>query len=262
MTTDALLSSVRHALGVLYGPGVASKNDRRLAEAELLVLRKADAISAMGVCVQLLKADNVPSAMFAAQTITHLCRYGDADASWPELVRSPRWIDSVLELLRSAADQGHPKAVITSLGLGVCALFARKRGWGGNATWGGFSLVSCVLHGLGAVESDATPRRAYAAVLLFSLLPEELESDQLALVEPQVEECKAELAALAAPSLVTEVLLPALGAPATAPVALGCLASWVKGEIIPWATLSTAMDAAIAVIAASLSMRDGAGTAG
>ena len=117
-----LLAAVRSALDVLYGAGapLASRATRRAAERSLLSLRRADARSAMGVCVVLLQGTDAAAATFAAQTVAHLCRFQEPGTNWPS---------SLLDLLRAAVEGRAGKPVLTQLSLAICALTARKRAW-------------------------------------------------------------------------------------------------------------------------------------
>ena len=118
----ALLASLRGALDVLYGDAAAasppSRHTRRAAERELLALRRDDPTVAMHACVELLNSANAGFALFAAQTVAHLCRF-----KTPE----PTWAAALLGLIFSALDKAKP--VLTQLSLAICALIARRHAW-------------------------------------------------------------------------------------------------------------------------------------
>ena len=231
-----MLAETRAALDVLYGPEAvrAERATRRQAEKTLLQLRRADAAQALDVCVALLATPNDPSAVFAAQTVAFLCRNKDPTASWA---------DAVLGLLRSAVDAGHAKAVQTALSLAVCALVARLKAWPAA------TLVASVLAGLGASDGASAPH-ALAALALLTLLPEELENEQLAISEWILDECRGDLSSAASAPLVA-FAGPLLATPHAA-AALRCLGAWTRASLVPWPSLALAMPAALDATRAAL----------
>ena len=237
---DALLSETTHALGILYGPSAASASrpERRRAEKALLALRKANPNAAMHVATTLLSSPDPAYALAMSQTIAHLCR-----SSMPEST----WADALLHVLQAAADGGRARPVLTGLSLAICALIARKHAWPAP------ELVGAVCRGLGA-HPQASSTRIAAALLLLSLLPEELESERLALDEIHVEELRAELVG-AAGTIVELCAIPLQQGSAHAPLvpaSLTCLAAWVRAGLLPWPVLSPAMQPALDVTAAAL----------
>ena len=233
-----MLTDIRAALEVLFGPNDAQvpRATRRSAEKTLLQLRKADAAEALNVCVNLLAEPGSHSALFAAQTVAFLCRNREPAAGWA---------DAVLGLLRSAVDAGHVKAVHTQLSIAACALVARLKAWPAA------TLIPSVLSGVGAIAGVALPAPHTRAVLdLFTLLPEELENEQLAVPEWVLDECRGDLMSSAAASLVGFAAPLLTTEHATA--ALRCLAVWTKGGLLPWEALAPALPAALEATTAAL----------
>ena len=233
-----MLTDIRAALEVLFGPNDAQvpRATRRSAEKTLLQLRRADAAEALNVCVNLLAEPGSYSALFAAQTVAFLCRNREPAAGWA---------DAVLGLLRSAVDAGHVKAVHTQLSLAACALVARLKAWPAA------TLIPSVLSGMGAIAGVALPAPHTRAVLdLFTLLPEELENEQLAVPEWVLDECRGDLMSSAAASLVGFAAPLLTTEHATA--ALRCLAVWTKGGLLPWEALAPTLPAALDATTAAL----------
>ena len=182
-----LLAAVQSALAVQYGGESqhATRAMRRAADRTLLSLRRAEPRSAMQICVHLLEGTDQAAAIFAAQTVAHLCRFVEPETTWAA---------ALLGLLRAAVDARLARSIQTPLSLAVCALIARKRG-----AWAANELVGAICEQLNASTSAAS---LIAALRLLSLLPEEMSSDQLALPEIHLEEFSDELQNGAAPHLV------------------------------------------------------------
>ena len=79
-----LLAAVQSALAVQYGAESqhATRAMRRAADRTLLSLRRAEPRSAMQICVHLLEGTDQAAAIFAAQTVAHLCRFVEPETTW------------------------------------------------------------------------------------------------------------------------------------------------------------------------------------
>ena len=227
----------RAAIGVLYGPEAAAqtRQTRRRAEKTLLGLRGVEANEAMQVCVALLSTPQDPAAVFAAQTVAFLCRTKEP---------GPEWAGSVVSLLRASIETGHARAVTTALSLGVCALVVRLKAWPASA------LIPAVANGIG--DSAGSPTIMAALLNLLRLLPEEMENEQLAASEFQLDECREQLAADAAAEVVTLCVPMIQVGHSLAASALGCLSAWIKSSLLPWAALERAMQPALVVMVEAL----------
>ena len=235
-----LLAAVQSALAVQYGAESqhATRAMRRAADRTLLSLRRAEPRSAMQICVHLLEGTDQAAAIFAAQTVAHLCRFVEPETTWAA---------ALLGLLHAAVDARLARSIQTPLSLAVCALIARKRG-----AWAANELVGAICEQLNASTSAAS---LIAALRLLSLLPEEMSSDQLALPEIHLEEFSDELQNGAAPHLVelcTQALSMGGQDPGLAAASLHCLSVWTSSELLPWPVLTPAMTIAMNATAAPL----------